>query len=140
MGAGSKSRTLLLELLLTVFIFSVCMVICASLLLAASKTASDSRWLSEAVFAAQTVAESFKAHRGDIANWQRPQAVGETSVFYYDSLYFSRPDIGDANNSPVSVYLYTADGVAMADIMVLKPGSDQVYVLSVARLASEVLP
>jgi|GEM_PF-3522859 len=58
--SASKSRMLLLELLLCVFIFSFCVIICAGIFFHGSNVATQSRDLTYCVQVAQAAAEAFK--------------------------------------------------------------------------------
>lgn len=56
-----RHSLLLLEIVLDLFIFAVCAVVCTGLLVRARQMSDDSAKLTDAVFAAQTAAETWRA-------------------------------------------------------------------------------
>lgn len=58
-----RTHLFLTELVLDLFLFAVCAAVCAGLLLRARGMSRESRRLTEAVYAAQTIAEQWRATR-----------------------------------------------------------------------------
>ncbi len=85
-GGRSKSKMLLLELLLAVFIFSFCAVICASVFFAAGRIADDSLGLTRSVAAATSAAECFRLAEslGDLAQMLGGRVEDGKCVVEYD--------------------------------------------------------
>lgn len=63
--SGSRSSLFLVELIITIFFFSLAGTVCVRLFLYAHKISSDSKVLTKAVSIAQNAAESFLAADGD---------------------------------------------------------------------------
>lgn len=151
MGKGtSKSRMLLLELLLSVFIFSFCVITCARVFFAASTTAQDSQNLTRAVQAAQSAAEAFKATDTlEELAWLLDGTIGQNALMvYYDANWNTQPT-GDGGAYALGVSVnQRSDGTATALIDVVDntnrmPGdrmADIMYTISVSKLQREVSP
>ena len=56
-----RHSLLLLEIVLDLFIFAICAVVCTGLLVRARQMGNDSQTLTDAVFAAQSAAETWRA-------------------------------------------------------------------------------
>jgi len=67
----SKSTLFLIEQLIVIAVFALCATACISILANAYFMAKDSRDISNALFAAESVADSFKAVSGDFENAAR---------------------------------------------------------------------
>ena len=105
-GGGGMRRThlFLTELVLDLFLFAVCAAVCAGLLLRARGMSRESRRLTEAVYAAQTIAEQWRA-TGVQPAWPAQDGSGLTGVLTVS---------GDALD--IAVYadgalVYTLEGV-----------------------------
>ena len=64
---GSKSESLfLIEMIVVVFFFAICAVVCARLFVQSHRLKKDSETLTAAVMEAQNAAELFYATKGDL--------------------------------------------------------------------------
>ena len=99
-----RTHLFLTELVLDLFLFAVCAAVCAGLLLHARGMSRESRRLTEAVYAAQTIAEQWRAP-GVRPAWPAQDGSGLTGVLTVS---------GDALD--IAVYadgalVYTLEGV-----------------------------
>jgi len=131
--SASKSRMLLLELLLCVFIFSFCVIICAGVFFQGSNIATQSRDLTYCVQIAQAAAEAFKATDSvDEFLWLMGGTRRDGIVLITYDANFEVTE-GDGAYTLVA-NISQGDGVMTADISI---GS---YKLIVSKLTPEVTP
>ena len=80
MRTRSKSTLFLIEQLIVIAVFAICAAACISILANAFSLARDSRDISNALFAAESVAESVKATSGDLI---LASEIGGWSTYLY---------------------------------------------------------
>ena len=136
MRSNSKSRMLLLELLLALFIFSACAMICAGVFFAASKTASESRFLTRAVFSAETAAEAFHATQDveDFAAAMSGEARGEALIIPLEK---DSGLAGETREARMEV-TFRIDGLVYTAYIDVYDGDTLVYQLETAKYMAEV--
>jgi len=91
MNSRSKSTLFLIEQLIVVAVFAICAAACTRILAASYFMATETRDLSNAIHAAESGAESFKAVGGDIGKTARilggaasDDGGAAVAVVYYD--------------------------------------------------------
>ena len=131
--SASKSRMLLLELLLCVFIFSFCVIICAGIFFHGSNIATQSRDLTYSVQVAQSAAEAFKSTGStDEFLWLMGGIKQDGALIVFYDANFNVTD-GEWVHA-LHVVVRERDGFSTADISI---GN---YNLTVSKLNSEVTP
>ncbi len=80
MNHSIRSRLLMLELVLNLLIFALCAVVCILLLVQAQSMGRESTALTQAVYLAQSAAESYRAG-GGVPTWCLPDENGFTGRF-----------------------------------------------------------
>ncbi|MPM00134.1 hypothetical protein SDC9_46357 [bioreactor metagenome] len=93
----NRPTLFLTELILDLFIFAVCTVVCASLLVKATGMSRESAELTRAVYLAQSAAEAFQA--------EEPLPVGEQ-----DGLFLSAALSEDSGLRTAEITIFSADG------------------------------
>ena len=86
---GTKTSLFLIELMISLLLFSFCAAICVQIFHASNKRTTSAENLSKAVFQATTVAELYKANGGDIEAVSKSFEVSQS--FYANgvlSIYF----------------------------------------------------
>lgn len=78
-----RTHLFLVELVLDLFLFAVCAAVCVGLLLHARGVSRESAQLTEAVYAAQTIAEEWRAS-GETPVWSQESETGLTGTFAVD--------------------------------------------------------
>lgn len=106
MTGAKRSNLFLLELVFSVFLFTLCTAVCVGLLLYARSMSMESTRLTQAVYLAQSTAEAFRAGQPD-----------------------SLPDAPEGYE--VTPMLQLADGLVEGEIVVSCEG-ETVYTLEVA--------
>jgi type II secretory pathway pseudopilin PulG len=87
---GTKTSLFLVELIISLLLFSFCAAICIQIFNAASKRARDSEALNRAVFLVTQAAELYKASGGDLKKVHEEYGIIHSSlwgvelVVYYD--------------------------------------------------------
>lgn len=95
MNNRSRSTLFLIEQLIVIAVFAVCAAACTKILTSAYFSTKDSRDLSNAIHAAESCAESFKATGGDFAETAKilggSSSAGGSSaaVIYYNERWLS---------------------------------------------------
>jgi type II secretory pathway pseudopilin PulG len=91
---GTKTSLFLVELIISLLLFSFCAAICIQIFNAASKRARDGEALNRAVFLAEQAAELYKAAGGDIAKTSESYRGGGVPIYsggvmkvYYDETW-----------------------------------------------------
>ncbi len=103
-GGASRTNLVLLELILNLFLFLICAVVCVSLIFYARSLSEESTKLTEAVYLAQTAAETLKSG-------------GELPTDYTDEISGLDVKIIDKNlTSDIEIYyneslIYSVEGV-----------------------------
>lgn len=77
MNRPIRSRLLMLELVLNLVIFALCAAVCVVLLVQARSMGRESTALTQAVYLAQSAAESYRAGEGN-PGWSLPDENGFT--------------------------------------------------------------
>lgn len=88
MKSHGRSHMLLLELVLMIFIFSICAAVCISIFTSSRQMSDDSRNTGHAVSWAQSAAEAYKAAEGDsaeAASYIGAQTTDNGFVMNFDS-------------------------------------------------------
>ena len=142
--SASKSRMLLLELLLCVFIFSFCVIICAGVFFQGSNVATQSQDLTRAVQVAQMAAESFKATDSlDELAWLLEGTAEQDAVsVHYDANWNAQP--AQAGAAYTLLTIVGNDGLPelqVARIRVYRvEDMGALYSLEASKLTPEVTP
>jgi len=139
MNARSRSTLFLIEQLIVVAVFAICAAACVRIITSAYYTARDSRDVNNAIHAAESGAECFKAVAGDIGKTadilggRVSDAGGEPAALVYYNAKWQVCAEADADAS----YMMRLTGAAAAP----KTGSPLLVSgeLSVIRLTGEEL-
>ena len=133
---GTKTSLFLLELMISLLLFSFCAAICVQIFHASNKRTESAEDLSKAVFEATTLAELYKANGGDL------QAVADSfnpvHAWYMNdvlSVYFDEnwnetmmPMLRSSYPAPPGYTVQVSDnGDSSADIKVIKTASITEY-------------
>ena len=132
----------LVELVLAIGFFAMIAAVCVRLFAAAGLTAADSRAKSQAVLAAESAAECFKAAGGDLektaAYLGADAGQEDTLILYYDEDWQLQTEPGtyrlklQRSQEP--------EGLALADIRVSDGQTETLLFTLQAASAGEVLP
>lgn len=137
MRTNSKSRMLLIELLLAVVIFSVCAVVCVGNFFLASRTTEESQNLSYAVLAAQSAAEVFKASSStEELAWTLDGTVQDGQVIVWLDSQWNVTRQPEESAHRLHITLERRGNVQWATIAV---DGVQDFVLSVSKYSPEVM-
>lgn len=100
MNTRSKSSLFLIELVIVILVFSLSAAVCLRLFFQSRQISDQSRNISEASLAVQSVADIYKGSNGDFnktADFLKGTIADDTISFYYDSVWERVEQKGDAS-------------------------------------------
>ena len=135
MNTRSRSTLFLIEQLIVVTVFAICAAACVRIIVSAWYMARESRDINNAIHAAESGAESYKAVAGDISKTAgilggNVRGADGAAVVYYDSKWRVCPE----DDADACYMMKLTSGSPGAGDTLLVAGE-----LSVARLTGEEL-
>ena len=145
MKQRSKSTLFLIEQIIVIAVFAVCAAACVRILAASYFISQESKDLSNAVLAAQSAAESYKAVGGDLEKVARilnsPNLHGTDLVVFYNGEWIQTQEPDSAAYALRLVSdssTHGANTLAIGELTVEKVSGEQILSITVAANTGRV--